>query len=484
LPDHTNVLVIMADQHSPRVLGAAGDPYAITPNLDALAGAGTRFSRAYCTSPICVPSRASFATGRYPHDIGAWDNSLPYSGAEADSWGTRLEDAGHPVTTIGKLHFRAVEDPSGFGDQRLPLHVVDGEGDLNGSLRDHEPVSHASRELILAAGVGESSYTAYDRAIATAAESWLRDEAQDRANGWTLYVSFVTPHYPLTVPAEYFAPFAERELPHPIGGDPSEWSMHPAHVHQRHQADHDEPFTTEQIQNAVRAYYGLVSFMDAQVGRVLRALEDAGLRDTTRIIYTSDHGESLGAHGLWWKSSMYEGSVGVPMLVAGPGVPVGKTSGTPVSIVDVYPSILDAMSVPLQPADADLPGESLWSLAAAEDRSRIVFSEFHAAYSRRGAFMVADDRYKYCYYVEAEPLLFDLIEDPDECRNLAADPAHADVLARMDAALRAILDPDQTDRRARADQAARVEEHGGIERVLAGSTDMAYTPAPTLDDLL
>jgi choline-sulfatase len=482
LPENTNVLIIMADQHSPRVLGAAGDPHAVTPNLDALAASGTRFSRAYCTSPICVPSRASFATGRYPHDIGAWDNSVPYTGAEADSWATRLEHSGHAVTTIGKLHFRAVDDRNGFRDQRLPLHVVNGKGDLNGSLRDDEPVSHASRDLVLTAGIGESDYTGYDRAIAEAAERWLRNEAASHPSGWALYVSFVTPHYPLTVPPEYFEPFANVRLPMPVGGDPDQWSMHPAHVHQRHQANQEEPFTADQVQNAMRAYYGLVSFMDAQVGRVLRALEDNGLRENTRIIYTSDHGENLGTHGLWWKSSMYERSVGVPMIVAGPGVPAGATSRTPVSIVDVYPSILDAMDVPLQPADEDLPGESLWSLAAVEDRPRVVFSEFHAAYSRRGAFMVTGERYKYIYYVEAEPLLFDLVEDPDECRNLAEDPRYVEVLASMDAALRTIVDPDETDRRARAAQAEKIEQHGGVERVLAGTTDMAYTPAPTLDE--
>src|SRR4051794_20682619 len=120
-----NVLFIMSDEHSKRVCGAYGNPVIRTPNLDRLAAEGTLFANAYCNSPICVPSRASFATGRYVHEIGCWDNAHPYAGTP-ESWGHRLQRSGHRCDSIGKLHYRSVEDPAGFDNEILPLHVLDG----------------------------------------------------------------------------------------------------------------------------------------------------------------------------------------------------------------------------------------------------------------------------------------------------------------------------------------------------------------------
>ena len=162
----TNVLVILSDEHTRRVLGCYGNRIVRTPHLDALAARGTRFARAYCQTPICVPSRASLATGRWPHAIGAWDNATPYVGTEAPSWGHRLGAQGHHVTTVGKLHYRRVDDPSGFPDQRVPLHVLDGTGDLYGLLRGDMPPRPQSLRHVLDARAGESEYIRYDRAIA------------------------------------------------------------------------------------------------------------------------------------------------------------------------------------------------------------------------------------------------------------------------------------------------------------------------------
>jgi choline-sulfatase len=126
----TNVLLILTDEHSRLALGCYGHPVVRTPNLDGLAARGTRFTSAYCQTPICVPSRASLATGQWAHAIDSWDNATPYVGTEAPSWGHRLIARGHRLTTVGKLHYRRVDDPSGFPDQRVPLHVLDGTGDL------------------------------------------------------------------------------------------------------------------------------------------------------------------------------------------------------------------------------------------------------------------------------------------------------------------------------------------------------------------
>src|SRR6266403_1712422 len=135
----TNVLFILSDEPTRRVLGSYGNRIVRTPHLDALATRGTRFASAYCQTPICVPSRGSLATGRWPHAIDSWDNATPYVGTEASSWGHRLTAQGHRVATVGKLHDRRADDPSGFSDQRVPLHVVDGTGDLYGLLRGDMP---------------------------------------------------------------------------------------------------------------------------------------------------------------------------------------------------------------------------------------------------------------------------------------------------------------------------------------------------------
>jgi choline-sulfatase len=228
----------------------------------------------------------------------------------------------------------------------------------------------------------------------------------------------------------------------------------------------------------MRAYYGLVSFLDGQVGLVLEALRAAGLHESTRVIYSTDHGEMLGEHGLWWKSAMYESAVAVPLIVAGPDVPAGRVVGANAMLVDVFPSILEAVGAHPSPEDRDLPGRSLWALAGEAVQPRTAFSEYHAIFSPSGIFMVRTARYKYVHYVGYPPQLFDLVADPEETRDLAADPAHADARATCERELRAICDPEAVDRRARADQRRRLEAAGGASAILAEGVKIPYTPAP------
>lgn len=469
----------MSDQHSPHITGCYGNPVVRTPHIDALAARGTRFAHAYCPTPICVPSRASFATGRHAHTIGAWDNATPYTGAEAPSWGHRLIAQGHHVTTIGKLHYRSADDPNGFPDERLPMHVLDGVGDLYGLLRAAMPPRPQSRTQIYEARAGESEYTRYDRAVAAAGAAWLRDEARTHDAPWCLMVSFVTPHFPLVAPPEYFAMYPPESLPMPTQWRPEEWPRHPVLEAIRQVQTLETPVEEGAIRTAMAAYYGLVSFMDAQVGIVLAALDAAGLRDTTRVIYTSDHGEQLGEHGLWWKSSMYDGCCAVPMIAAGPGVPEAAVCRTNVSLVDSFPTIVAAVGAQRAPEDADLPGDSLWRIAQEPDRERTVFSEYHAIFSPSGYYMLRTGRYKYVHYAGGyPPQLFDMEADPGETRDLAADPAHADIRASCERQLRAICDPEAVDAAAKADQARRIAAGGGAAAIRAGGVKIPYTPAP------
>ncbi len=474
----TNVLFILSDQHSRRVTGCYGNPVVRTPNLDALAAQGTRFGSAYCQTPICVPARASLATGRYAHKIDSWDNATPYVGTEAESWGHRLIARGHKVTTIGKLHYRKVGDPSGFPDQRIPLHVLEGVGDLYGLLREKMPIRPQSRNQVLEARAGEAEYIRYDRGIAQAAVRWLRQEAQGENRPWALMVSFATPHFPLVVPEQYFNLYPLDSLPLPVQWRSEEWSRHPVLEFKRWQQALDTPFDEPTIRNAMAAYYGLVTFLDQQIGIVLQALTEAGFAENTRIIYTSDHGEMLGEHGMWWKSTMYESAVAVPLIVAGPDVPAGKVVNTNAMLVDVFPGIVEAVGAEFAPEDADLPGESLFRLAQEPDKPRTAFSEYHAIFSPSGVFMIRNARYKYVHYVGYSPQLFDLLADPDETRDLAGDPKHADGMAACEREFRSMVDPDAVDRRARADQRRRIEAGGGAEAILAQGVKIPYSPAP------
>jgi choline-sulfatase len=219
--------------------------------------------------------------------------------------------------------------------------------------------------------------------------------------------------------------------------------------------------------------------MDAQVGQVLAALDAAGLADSTRILYTNDHGDMVGKHGLWYKSVMYEDSAGVSMILAGPDIPEGKVSETNVTLVDVFPTALQATGVEPAPEDANLPGASLLDLAAEPARrSRVAFSEYHSSMSASASFMVRDDRYKLIYYVGMPKQLFDLAADPDESHNLADDPAHASTLAHMETLLRAICDPEAVDARAKASQQTRVEAVGGPEAIISGGVKFTHSPPP------
>lgn len=448
-----------------------------TPNLDALAARGTRFDRAYTPCPICVPARAALATGRHVFQTRAWDNAHPYHG-EIPSWGHRLLDAGHEVVSIGKLHYRDSSDGNGFGEEILPLHVLDGIGDLLGLIRTPPAARGNMPALAREAGPGQSSYNDYDRAIAAAACDWLRKRATARAGKpWTLFVSFVRPHFPLVPPPEFFALYPPERMPLPRLYGSGERPTHEAVKALRDCMNYDDFFDEEKVRIAVAAYHALVTFLDHNIGQVLGALQDAGLEGDTRVIYTSDHGDNLGNHGLWGKSVMYEESAAIPMILAGPDVPRGAATDGGASLIDCYRTLLEGAGVPLPPQDEVLPSRSLWDIARGGDPGRAVLSEYHAAGSSTGTYMLRRGRWKLVHFVGYPPQLFDLQEDPHEARDLAGDPSLRGVLAECEAALRATLDPEQVSATAFADQAALIAAHGGVDAILKRG-DFGYTPAP------
>lgn len=472
----SNLLVIMSDEHQSRAMGCAGHPFVQTPNLDKLAARGMRFTDAYTPSPICVPARASFATGQPVHKTRLWDNAMPYDG-KIPGWGHSLQAGGVPVESIGKLHYRHAEDPVGFDAEQIPMMVAGGVGMVWASIRkEEERVAPKQRMLGEYIGPGESNYTDYDKAVTAQTTQWFADRAaSDDARPWCLYVGLVAPHFPLVVPQEFYDLYPVDDLPdvklHPRDGFP----RHPWVEKQNAMMNSEDRFEDEdERRRAMAAYYGLCSWLDFNIGQVLTALNSAGFGDNTTVIYTSDHGDNLGARGLWGKSNLYQESVSVPLIVAGPSTPEG-TCDTPVSLLDVSASIPSHFGLDFTCAGTPLPEIA----ESPDDLDRVILSEYHAAGSVSGGFMLRKGQWKLIHYIDFQPELFDLQSDPQETTNLADDPDHRKTLAALYDALETILDPASTDAQAFADQAELIKRLGGREAVLNLGAPGATPPPKT-----
>jgi len=472
-----NLLILLSDEHNKRMLGVSGHSHVKTPNLDNLANEGVLFQNAYCNSPICVPSRAILATGRYNAEIGYWDNADPYDG-KIPSWGHRAVEGNCDAVSIGKLHFLDDQAPTGFSEQINPLNVVGGVGDLLGLIRQELPVRKGAANMAKDVGSGETTYSNYDKKIAEDATKWiLNRKAGDKP--WVLFVSFVCPHFPLIAPPEFYDMYPENEVPWPLLYEEHQRSKHPYYEAMRKCMNYDDYFDEEKVRKATSAYFGLCSFLDHNVGLVLDALQNSQFADNTNIIYTSDHGDALGMRGMWGKSTMFEESAGVPMILKGPNLPKSKKIKTPVSLVDIFPTVVDSLNLSPNSRDIDLPGKSLLKIAQeTDDYERVVLSEYHAAASPVGAFMLRKGKYKYVYFAEGyDPQLFNLEEDPYEQNDLFSNENFKDILNSFYDNLLKICDPEAVNKRAKKEQNDKILKHGGIEAIKQRG-DFGYSPAP------
>ena len=423
-----NFLVIISDEHRKDALGCAWHPLVHTPHLDRLATGGTRFTNAYTSSPMCVPTRAALACGDYVHRTGFWDSATPYDGSAA-TWMHRGRDSGHEMVSIGKLHFRSGEDDNGFSEEILPMHVV--------------------------AGVG-----------------WIAAR-RNAERPWAAFVSLVSPHFPLRAPQEFYNLYADADF----DLEPQQLPDHPEIRNLARFFDYERHFKAETRHAAMAGYFGLTSFLDDCVGEILATLEESGQAKDTVILNLSDHDELLSDKGMWTKQVMYEASAGIPMILAGSGVPDGIVRNTAASIVDVAATALDVM---LDTSDDSAPGLSLRQLAQdPDDAERTVLCEYHDGGSTTGAFMVRWGDWKYVCYPGMPPQLFNLAEDPSEDHDLGSDVSQRAAGARAEGASRlaAICDADAVNRQCFADQAARIEALGGID-VCRNAHLFNHTPTP------
>jgi len=476
-----NLIFFQSDNHNRAVTGCYGHDIVKTPHIDRIAATGVRYDNAYCASPLCCPSRASIATGRYPHETGYWDNAIVYDG-RVTSWMHRLRDTGHAVVAVGKLHYRSSEDDNGFTEEIEAMHLHEGKGAIKNLLRGYgeEPSKEDGSfwDLYMKrSGPGSTHYQDYDRRITARAVEWLGRNAGRQDKPWVLYVSYISPHPPFTVPQRLYDLYPEDRMPLPAGFRPAARPSHPAAAHLRNIDGIREMTDEAALRRIAAGYFGLITHLDEQVGEVMKAAEGLGLLETTRIAYTSDHGELFGAQGIFGKKNLYEGAIGVPLILSGPGVPAGRVSRQLVSHVDLYPTLLEGAGEPVASDDRALPGISLWASATGHDVDRIGFAEYHAQGSRSGAFVLREGAMKLIYHVGMPAELFDLAKDPQEARDLAGKPECAKILQRLEAKLRAFCDPEAVDAQAKADQRAMVERLGGKERVKSES-QILFTPPP------
>jgi choline-sulfatase len=440
----------MSDQHTRNALGVAGNPVAQTPNLDSLACSGVRFDDAYCTFPVCVASRASLLSGLYPHHHRAFDNSQAWP-FQVKTLAHHLGRAGYMTAAIGKMHFVDAQ-----------THGFDYKLDFNDWHQYLGPKSKLVAEEIIDPNSG-SGLPQIDDLWRESGDPWTGFIARDNREGYTsvgrisalaeedhfetfvaresarflrnhgkqqpffLISSFLKPHDPFT-PVERFAKmFHPPEMKLPETWGKVDLASVPNWIRSRIQYDSACPELrfAEAAKVHTALYYASLAQMDDNVGKLLGTLHELGLEENTIVLYTSDHGEMLGEHGLWQKFVFYEPSVGVPLIFRVPGVtPANTRCATPVSLVQMVPTLLDlcGASVPTGLENASIT--RLLREPGAEADST-VFAELGLRTRHPGA-MIRRGRYKYCYYVGDMDELYDLATDPAEMKNLALLPAYGE----------------------------------------------------------
>ncbi|MBI4600675.1 MAG: sulfatase [Planctomycetes bacterium] len=440
-----NVLFIASDDLT-CALGCYGHPLVKTPHLDRLAGRGVRFERAYCQFPLCSPSRVSVLTGLRPEKTGVRDNSTRFRSILPDAVALPqlFRRNGYRAARVGKLYHYGVPSQigtSGLDDDVSWDVIVNPRGrdkDEEGLLRNLTPKRGLGSALAFHATEG-SDEEQTDGKVASEAIRLL-EALRDRP--FFLAVGFFRPHTPYVAPRRHFDgyPLDKVALPETFEGDledvpevapwvqPPNWGL-----------------GRQDCTAAVRAYYACVSFVDAQVGRVLDALERLGLAERTVVVFWSDHGYLLGEHGQWMKMSLFEGSARVPLLIAGPGIEArGEACGRTVELLDLYPTLADLCGLEAPPG---LDGASLRPLledpARAWSRPALTEVTRKAGQGKRKKDIlgrsVRTERWRCTEWDEGREgiELYDHERDPQERRNLARDPGHARVVEEMRAVLRA-----------------------------------------------
>lgn len=468
----------MVDQLAASWLSAYGHPLVDTPAIDRLAGAATVFESAYCPSPLCAPSRASLLTGRLPSRTGVYDNAADMRSSQP-TLAHHLRAAGYRTSLAGKMHFVGPDQLHGF-EERLTTDVypadLDWTPDWRRPMTERFSWYHTMESVQTPARCVASMQMDYDDEVAFQAVRRIYDHGRDPdRTPFFLTASFTHPHDPWEVRSEYWDRYdpAAIEAPRVSRLPFGEADPHSRRLREMFAAE-DAEVTDEQVRAARHGYFAAVSYVDARVGEILHALDDARLADDTIVVFTSDHGEMLGERGLWYKMSFYEHSARVPLLIRAPGGAAAHRVESPVSLLDLVPTVLDLAD--RHPDHLDVDGVSLAELVAGGtgDRGAPVVAEYLAEGVTAPAVMVRSGAHKLIRCPGDPDLLYDLDTDPDELDDLAGRPEHAATLAALGAEADAHWDLDLLDGQVRASQRDRIS----VAPALAGGirTDWDFSP--------
>jgi choline-sulfatase len=433
-----NILLIMADQMTALALPFYGHAIVKSPNLSTLAESGVLFENAYCSSPLCAPSRASLMTGLLPSRIGAYDNAAEFA-PSIPTMGHYLRQMGYYTGLCGKMHFVGPDQLHGF-EERLTTDIY--PADMGWTPDWESPQQrpswyHNMLSIVQAGPCLTTNQIDFDEEVVFQAVRKLYDLARrDDARPFCLVVSFTHPHDPFAITQEYWDRYDHAAIDLPaVGPIPFErMDPHSRRVHDVCDLSRYRQ-TEERVRNARHAYYAMISYVDDKIGRLLRTLDATGLADDTIVIFTSDHGEMLGERGLWYKMNFFEWSARVPLVFYAPGLLTPRRVASPVSLVDLLPTVVELAAGESVSDLADVvDGRSLVPLLHEEvgpvaDRHRDdppgpVLGEILCEGAIAPCFMIRRGRYKYIYS-EADPeQLYDLESDPNELVNLAGRPEY------------------------------------------------------------
>ncbi len=440
-----NYLIIMSDQHAPSAMAGAGHPTVKTPNLDRLMASGVAFSRAYASYPMCTPSRASFMTGHLTPQLGVWELGTPLR-SDLPTWAHVLRREGYTTSISGRMHFVGCDKRHGFERRVYPdvseMPTPFTYGDWDRPQGD----DHVMVEAVGAAGPVDTPTRAeqFDRAVTDAALAEI-DALAASADGkpWALMVGFFLPHFPYRTSRGFYDLYDGIEIPlprKPPEGQTCESLVPDLWLGARKWLGLTaDGISEDQVRMARRCYYGMVSCMDEQIGRLLAHLEDIGVGDDTWIVYLSDHGDNLGEHGFWSKLNFFEESVGIPLIVVPPAYErAGARCAAPVSILDWMPTVLELTGH--ETYFEELPGRSLVPLIrdpALQWLKRTIVADYACDGTRVPMRMVRRGRWKAAFAPGLPATLHDMERDPHEWRDLGDDASSQETLKELEAAARA-----------------------------------------------
>ena len=431
-----NILFIMADQMAAPLLPLhdARSPIRM-PHLDALARDGVVFDSAYCNSPLCAPSRFCLMSGQLPSRIGAWDNAADFP-SDIPTYAHYLRALGYRTALSGKMHFCGPDQLHGY-EERLTsdIYPADYGWAVNWDAPDVRASWYHNMSSVLQAGpCVRSNQLDFDEEVVFKANQYLFDHVRNTPEQpFCLTVSMTHPHDPYTIPAAFWDLYDGVEIPMPV-----------VDMAQDRQDPHSErilkvidlwgkSMPEEAVRRARRAYFGACSYIDANIGKLMKTLTDCGLRDDTIVVFSGDHGDMLGERGLWYKMHWFEASARVPMVVHAPARFRPARVAPSVSTIDLLPTFV-AMAGGALDAGLAIDGRSLMPhLTGGDDGHDEVIGEYMAEGSRETVVMIRRGRYKFIHAAQDPCLLFDVQDDPRELRNLADAPQHQDLLASFQA---------------------------------------------------